>query len=184
MRFAPHRYADISLEGDLRGRGLRREARTTRSWAFVSRHGRLLPAGDDRSGLFQHARPGHRHRRDIRTGVVKKYLDPTHRHAGLFAALPHGPQTGVLRSCRRPFCSGVFPVPGIFSGWPDAVTLLAFFASLVMCFLLGFFLESALGMIGFWFLEVSSLLFVYMLFSFFFSGHMFPLDMLPAFWGN
>ncbi len=35
-------------------------------------------------------------------------------------------------------------------------------------------------MIGFWFLEVSSLLFVYMLFSFFFSGHMFPLDMLPG----
>ena len=30
----------------------------------------------------------------------------------------------------------------------------------------------------FWFLEVSSLLFVYMLFSFFFSGHMFPIDML------
>ncbi len=34
-------------------------------------------------------------------------------------------------------------------------------------------------MAGFWFLEVSSLLFVYMLFNFFFSGHMFPLDMLP-----
>ncbi len=34
-------------------------------------------------------------------------------------------------------------------------------------------------MIGFWFLEVSSLLFVMMLFSFFLSGHMFPLTMLP-----
>jgi ABC-2 type transport system permease protein len=31
-------------------------------------------------------------------------------------------------------------------------------------------------------LEVSSLLFVYMLFSFFLSGHMFPLDMLPEPW--
>ena len=39
-------------------------------------------------------------------------------------------------------------------------------------------------MIGFWFLEVSSLLFVYMLFSFFFSGHMFPIDMLPGIWGE
>ena len=37
-------------------------------------------------------------------------------------------------------------------------------------------------MIGFWFLEVSSLLFVYMLLNFFCSGHMFPLDMLPRFW--
>ena len=51
-----------------------------------------------------------------------------------------------------------------------------------MSFLLGFFLEATLGMIGFWFLEVSSLLFVYMLLSFFFSGHMFPLDMLPGIW--
>ena len=33
-------------------------------------------------------------------------------------------------------------------------------------------------MIGFWWLEVSSLLFVYMLFNFFLSGHMFPIDML------
>ena len=41
-----------------------------------------------------------------------------------------------------------------------------------------------MGMIGFWFLEVSSLLFVYMLFSFFFSGHMFPIDMLPGIWGD
>ena len=39
-------------------------------------------------------------------------------------------------------------------------------------------------MIGFWFLEVSSLLFVYMLFNFFFSGHMFPLDMLPKPWNT
>jgi ABC-2 type transport system permease protein len=37
-------------------------------------------------------------------------------------------------------------------------------------------------MIGFWFLEVSSLLFVYMLLSFFFSGQMFPLDMMPSYW--
>ncbi len=53
-----------------------------------------------------------------------------------------------------------------------------------MSFLLGFFLEATLGMIGFWFLEVSSLLFVYMLFNFFFSGHMFPIDMLPGYLGQ
>ena len=56
--------------------------------------------------------------------------------------------------------------------------MLAFVTSLVFAFLLGFFLEATMGMIGFWFLEVSSLLFVYMLFNFFLSGHMFPLDML------
>ena len=45
-----------------------------------------------------------------------------------------------------------------------------------LAFLLGFFLETSLGLIGFWWLEISSLLFVYMLFSFFLSGHMFPLE--------
>ena len=71
---------------------------------------------------------------------------------------------------------------GYFVRTPDAATWVAFVASLVMAFLLGFFLEAAIGMIGFWWLEVSSLLFVYMLFTFFFSGHMFPLDMLPEPW--
>ena len=51
-----------------------------------------------------------------------------------------------------------------------------------MAFLLGFFLEATLGMIGFWFLEVSSLLFVYMLVSFFFSGQMFPPEIMPSYW--
>jgi ABC-2 type transport system permease protein len=49
---------------------------------------------------------------------------------------------------------------------------------------LGFFLEATIGLVGFWFLEVSSLLFVYMLLNFFLSGHMFPLDMLPQPWNT
>ena len=51
-------------------------------------------------------------------------------------------------------------------------------------FLLGFYLETCLGLVSFWFLEISSLLFVYMLFSFFLSGHMFPLDFLPQPWSS
>jgi ABC-2 type transport system permease protein len=50
---------------------------------------------------------------------------------------------------------------------------------LVLSFALGFFMEAAMGLAGFWIMEVSSLLFVYMLLSFFLSGHMFPLDILP-----
>ena len=83
---------------------------------------------------------------------------------------------------RSPWCS--FSAAATFDGLPPERRLTrryaaAFVASLVMAFLLGFFLEATLGLIGFWLLEVSSLLFVYMLFNFFFSGHMFPLDMLP-----
>jgi ABC-2 type transport system permease protein len=92
-------------------------------------------------------------------------------HKLVYYAVAIGPFALVFWICR-----------GYFNGWPDAWTMLAFIASLLMSFLLGFFLEATLGMIGFWFLEVSSLLFVYMLLSFFFSGQMFPLDMMPPSW--
>ena len=69
-------------------------------------------------------------------------------------------------------------------GWPDWTAIGGFLLALVFGFLLGFFMETTIGMVGFWFLDVSSLLFVYMLLSFFLSGHMFPLDMLPEFWGD
>jgi ABC-2 type transport system permease protein len=59
---------------------------------------------------------------------------------------------------------------------------LAFVISLLLSFVLGFYLEACLGFAGFWLMEISSLLFVYMLISFFLSGHMFPLDILPEPW--
>ena len=123
--------------------------------------------------------------RDIRDGTVKKYLiqpiDMIHflllyrvAHKLVYYAVAIGPFVLVFY-----FCRGFFPQES-----PDLVTISAYAASLVMAFLLGFFLEATIGMIGFWFLEVSSLLFVYMLFNFFFSGHMFPIDMLPGVWGT
>ena len=47
---------------------------------------------------------------------------------------------------------------GYFDGLPGPATLAAYVASLLMAFLIGFFFETCLGMVGFWFLEVSSLL--------------------------
>lgn len=69
-----------------------------------------------------------------------------------------------------------------FPPWPNFTIVLCYLASLVMGFALGFFLEATIGLVSFWFLEVTSLLFVYMLLSFFLSGHMFPLDFLPEPW--
>src|SRR5208283_4573802 len=122
--------------------------------------------------------------RDIRDGTIKKYLlQPVDMLSFVM----------MSRLAHKLVCYGVAVVPfalvfwicrGYFNGWPDACTMLAFLASLLMAFLLGFFLEVTLGMIGFWFLEVSSLLFIYMLFNFFFSGQMFPIDMLPGAWGG
>jgi ABC-2 type transport system permease protein len=122
--------------------------------------------------------------RDIRDGNIKKFLIQPVDMLGYLLLYRTAHKLVYYVIAFAPFALVFFLCRGYFSGWPDGFTLAAFFAALFMSFLLGFFLEAALGMIGFWFLEVSSLLFVYMLFNFFFSGHMFPIDMLPGMWGD
>ena len=118
----------------------------------------------------------------IRNGEIKKFMiQPIDLIAfQLLARIAHKLVYYLIAA--GPFALVFFLCRNYFPGWPEPIVILAFLASLVMGFLLGFFLEATIGMIGFWFLEVSSLLFVYMLFTFFFSGHMFPLDILPEPW--
>jgi len=122
--------------------------------------------------------------RDIRSGTVKKYLIQPIDMLGFLLLYRVAHKLVYYLVAAAPFALVFYLCRGYFPGWPEPLTLAAYLASLVMAFLLGFFLEATMGMVGFWFLEVTSLLFVYMLFSFFFSGHMFPIDMLPGIWGE
>ena len=122
--------------------------------------------------------------RDIRNGTVKKYLTQPIDMIGFLFLYRLAHKLVYYTVALLPYALVFYLCRGFFAGWPPPEVLAAFILSLVMAFLLGFFLEATIGMIGFWFLEVSSLLFVYMLFSFFFSGHMFPIDMLPGIWGD
>ncbi len=114
--------------------------------------------------------------RDIRDGTVKKYLTQPidmlgylfwHRvaHKVVYYCVAIGPFVLVFYLCRN-----------YFNGWPDPLTTLACAASLIMAFMIGFLLDALIGLIAFWFLEVSSLLFIYMMITYFLSGHMIPLD--------
>lgn len=122
--------------------------------------------------------------RDIREGTVKKYLiQPIDMVAFLLLyRVAHKLVYYIIAAV--PFAVVYFLCRGFFPGWPDTVTMLAFLISLALAFLMGFYLEVTLGLTAFWFLEVSSLLFIYMLLNFFLSGQMFPLDMLPGVWGR
>lgn len=119
----------------------------------------------------------------IREGEIKKYLvQPVDLVGFLFLGrMAH--KLAYYTVAAAPFALVFYLCRGYFGGWPDPLTLTAFVSSLLMAFLLGYFLEVTIGMAGFWFLEVSSLLFVYMLMNFFLSGHMFPLDMLESLGG-
>ena len=118
--------------------------------------------------------------RSIRDGSIKKFLVQPVDFIGFLLAARVAHKLVYYAVAIVPFaavfllCRGYFPPP------PDAPTVLVFLASLVLAFLLGFFMEATLGMLGFWVLEVSSIVFGYMLVQYLLSGHMFPIDMLAG----
>jgi ABC-2 type transport system permease protein len=119
--------------------------------------------------------------RSILDGSIKKYLIQPVDMIGFLFITRMAHKLVYYTVALVPFALVFFLCRDFFTnGWPPLPTVIAFLASLVMAFVLGFFLESTIGMIGFWFLEVNSLLFVYMLLNFFLSGHMFPIDMLDG----
>lgn len=116
--------------------------------------------------------------RDVRDGTIKKYLtQPVDMlawllwarvaHKIVYYAIALGPFVLVFYLCRR-----------FFDRPPDAATIVAFALSLVLAFLIGFLLECLIGFIAFWFMEISSLFFVFMMLNYYLSGHMVPLDWL------
>ncbi|MCU0717399.1 MAG: ABC-2 family transporter protein [Pirellula sp.] len=116
----------------------------------------------------------------VRDGEIKKFLvQPVDLISFLFwSRVAH--KLAYYTVAILPFALVFFLCRDYFtSGWPAPEVMVAFVCSLVLSFALGFYLETCIGLVGFWMLEVSSLLFVYMLFQFFLSGHMFPLDILP-----
>lgn len=119
--------------------------------------------------------------KQIRDGEIKKFIIQPIDMIGFLLLGRVAHKIAYYTIATLPFALVFFLCRGYFSsGWPSADVLLAFLLSLVMAFLLGFFVDLCIGLIGFWFLEVSSLLFVYMLLNFFLSGHMFPLDLLGS----
>ncbi len=116
----------------------------------------------------------------VRQGEIKKYLIQPIDLIGflLLSRISHKLAYYVVATL--PFAFVFFLCRGFFvAGFPPPHVFIAFLGSLLMGFLIGFFLEASIGMISFWLLEVNSLLLIFMLFSFFLSGHMFPLTLLP-----
>lgn len=117
--------------------------------------------------------------RDVRDGSIKRFLtQPVDlidwmfwnrvAHKLVYYTVATGPFLLVFYLCRGYFRQEITPM--LVAAW---------IASLIMAFLIGFLIEALLGLLAFWFLEVSSLIFIYMLLSYFLSGHMLPLDWLP-----
>ena len=118
--------------------------------------------------------------RSIRDGSIKKFLVQPVDYVSFLLASRVAHKLVYYVVAVIPFAAVFFFCRGFFPPAPDTVTIVAFAASLFLSFLLGFFMEATLGMLGFWFMEVSSIVFGYMLVQYLLSGHMFPIDMLAG----
>jgi len=63
---------------------------------------------------------------------------------------------------------------------PNLTTFGFFLVSTMLTALLQFFISYTMAMLAFWVLEVSTFIFILFAFEYIASGHMFPLDILPA----
>ncbi|MDX2035908.1 MAG: ABC-2 family transporter protein [Isosphaeraceae bacterium] len=120
--------------------------------------------------------------RDIRDGAIKRYLIQPIDMIGYLVAYRIAHKISYIITSAVPYAILFWICRDNFDGLPDPLTLLAWFASLVMAFVVGFFFEVSVGMVGFWIGEVTSILYIVMTLNFFISGHMLPLDLLPEPW--
>ena len=120
--------------------------------------------------------------RDIREGTLKKYLLQPLDMLGFLLSYRAAHKTAYIATTSIPYGVLFFFCRDYLSAIPTPSVQLvaAYVASLLLAFVIGFAFEAGLGMIGFWFLEISSLMYVINTVNFFVSGQMFPLDLLPS----
>jgi ABC-2 type transport system permease protein len=119
---------------------------------------------------------------DIRAGDLKKYLLQPLDLIGYLLAYRAAHKAAYIATSALPYAALFALCSGYFDGFPDPLTFLGYAAALLLGFVIGFFFETAMGMVGFWFLEVSSLLWVVNTLNYFVSGQMFPLELLGHPW--
>lgn len=117
--------------------------------------------------------------KDIRDGGLRKYLLQPIDYLGYTITLRMAHKMVYFLMASLPYAVVFFICKQFLPGWPTGEMLGFAIVSLVLAFMLGFAINSLIGLLGFWFLEVSSFLNVFMTAQYFLSGHMFPLSLLP-----
>lgn len=119
---------------------------------------------------------------DIRDGNLKKYLLQPIDMIAYLISYRAAHKLAYIATSAIPYGLLFWCFHDSFDGLPDSATFAGYVLALILGFLVGFFFEATVGMVGFWFLEVTSFLYIVNTINFFVSGHMFPLDLLPPVW--
>jgi len=117
---------------------------------------------------------------DIREGAISQFLlkpiDYLWYRVFLFFA---GRAAFISMAC-IPLAVFILCFKSYFVAPAGGIALAAFVLSLFLTALLQFFISYTMAMLAFWFLEISTFIFILFAFEYIASGHLFPLTMLPA----
>jgi ABC-2 type transport system permease protein len=116
--------------------------------------------------------------RDIRDGNLKKYLMQPIDMLWYLLSYRGAHKLAYIATVALPYGLLFFLCRDVFDGFPPPLILAGYVVSLVLAFVIGFFFEACLGLVGFWLLEVTSLMYILNIVNFFVSGQLFPLDLL------
>lgn len=118
---------------------------------------------------------------DIREGELNKYLVRPVPYLAYLLTLRVAHKAVFFLIATVPFALVIawLSQAGYFASWPGVPAFAAFLLALILSFFVGFLLNVLFGLIGFWFLEVNTFLFLYMMIEYFVSGHMIPIDLMP-----
>ena len=116
--------------------------------------------------------------RDIRDGNLKKYLLQPIDMLWYLLSYRGAHKMAYIATVALPYGILFFFCRDFFDHFPLGWALLAYLVSLILSFAIGFFFEACIGMAGFWLLEVTSLMYIINIVTFFVSGQLFPIDLL------
>ncbi|HZZ78788.1 MAG TPA: ABC-2 family transporter protein [Gemmataceae bacterium] len=116
--------------------------------------------------------------RDIRDGNLKKYLLQPIDMLWYLLSYRGAHKMAYIATTAAPYALLFLLFHDVFTHLPGPLTCLAYFVSLLLAFLIGFFFEACMGIAGFWLLDVTSVVYIVNIFTYFVSGQMFPLELL------
>ncbi len=122
--------------------------------------------------------------RDVREGDLRKFLLQPIDYMTYLLSLRAAHKMVYYVMAFAPYALVFWVCRAYLPGWPELSVLGLYLLSLALAFLLGFVTNCLIGLLAFWFLEVSTFLYLFMIGQYFLSGHMFPLSLLPEGFGR
>ncbi|MGD0349537.1 MAG: ABC-2 family transporter protein [Verrucomicrobiota bacterium] len=117
---------------------------------------------------------------DIREGNISQFLLKPIDYLWYRLCLFFSGRIAFISMACVPLAVFIFCFREYFVAPASGTALIAFPVALLLTALLQFFVSYTMAMLAFWMLEISTFIFILFAFEYVASGHLFPLDLLPA----